>query len=278
MSQSLAVERQGPIGLITMNRPERHNAFDDALILELTETLRSMEAEESVRIVVLSGSGKSFSAGADLAWMKRMSGFSKDENQRDAMGLAALMRTLAHLRKPTIARVQGAAYGGGVGLVACCDVAVASQDATFALSEGRLGLVPAVISPYVIAAIGERAARRYFVTAERFDAAEAWRLGLVHEITANDDELDDKIGAIADAMLECGPVAQREAKDLIRAVAGKPIHSELLQDTAERIARIRSSPEGREGVAAFLEKRRASWRPPEPEIAAEAPPEPPPRI
>ena len=278
MSTSLAIERQGPIGLITMNRPERHNAFDDVLIQELTEALRSMEAEESVRLVVLSGAGKSFSAGADLDWMKRMSGFSRDDNQRDAMGLAALMRTLAHLRKPTIARVHGAAYGGGVGLVACCDVAVASQDATFSLSEARLGLVPAVISPYVIAAIGERAARRYFVTAERFDAAEAWRLGLVHEITSSDDALDEKIGAFADAMLECGPVAQREAKELIRAVAGKPIHSELLQDTAERIARIRSSPEGREGVAAFLEKRRASWRPPEPGAAVEVPPEPPPGL
>ena len=276
MSESLAVERQGPVGLITLNRPERHNAFDDAMILDLTEALRSMEAEESVRLVVLSGAGKSFSAGADLAWMKRMAGFTKDESQRDAMGLAALMRTLAHLRKPTIARVHGAAYGGGVGLVACCDVAVASQLATFSLSEARLGLVPAVISPYVIAAIGERAARRFFVTAERFDAAEAWRLGLVHEVTSTEEALDEKIGQIADAMLECGPVAQREAKELIRAVAGKPIHSELLQDTAERIARIRSSPEGREGIAAFLEKRRASWRPPEPEAAVEAPPEPPP--
>lgn len=278
MSDSLAIERHGPIGLVTMNRPERHNAFDDVLIQELTETLRSMEAEESVRLVVLSGAGKSFSAGADLAWMKRMAGFSKDENQRDAMGLAALMRTLAHLRKPTIARVQGAAYGGGVGLVACCDVAVASQGATFALSEARLGLIPAVISPYVIAAIGERAARRFFITGERFDAAEAWRLGLLHEVTSSDDDLDEKIGAIADAMLECGPVAQREAKELIRAVAGKPIHSELLQDTAERIARIRSSPEGREGIAAFLEKRRASWRPPPPEVTVEVPPEPPPGL
>jgi methylglutaconyl-CoA hydratase len=206
-----------------------------------------------------------------------MAAFGKDENQRDAMALGALMRTLAHLRKPTIARVHGAAYGGGVGLVACCDVAVATHDATFALSEAKLGLVPAVISPYVIAAIGERAARRYFLSAERMDAAEAWRLGLVHELAASPDELDEKIGYIADAMLECGPVAQREAKELIRAVAGKPVHSELIQDTAERIARIRSSPEAREGVAAFLEKRRAAWLPPEPEAPPpedDAPPPP----
>jgi methylglutaconyl-CoA hydratase len=271
MTTALAIEHQGPIGLVTMNRAERHNAFDDALISELTEALRSMEADDSVRLVVLSGAGKSFSAGADLHWMKRMAGFSKDENQRDAMTLAALMRTLANLRKPTIARVHGAAYGGGVGLVACCDVAVGSQNATFSLSEARLGLIPAVISPYVIAAIGERAARRYFLTGERFDGAQAWRLGLLHEVAATDGEMDDKIGEICDAMLDCGPVAQREAKDLIRAVAGKPLHSELIQDTADRIARIRSSPEGREGVAAFLEKRRASWVPPAPEVVSDDP-------
>jgi methylglutaconyl-CoA hydratase len=276
MSESLAIERQGPIGLVTMNRPERHNAFDDVLIRELTEGLRSMEAEEGIRVIVLSAAGRSFSAGADLNWMRRMAGFSKEENQRDAMGLAALMRTLAHLRKPTIARVQGAAYGGGVGLVAGCDIAVALQDANFSFSEGKLGLIPAVISPYVVAAIGERAARRYFLTAERFDAAEAWRLGLVHELATSEGELDEKIGHIVDALLACGPSAQPEAKELIRAVSGRPVTSELIQDTAERIARLRASPEGREGVGAFLEKRRASWIPPDPEVAP--PPEPPPEI
>ena len=269
---SLAIETQGPVGLITLNRPERHNAFDDALIGELTEAFRSMEAEDGIRLVVLSGSGKSFSAGADLNWMKRMAGFSLDENRRDAMGLAALMRTIAHFRKPTIARVHGAAYGGGVGLVACCDIAVASQGATFSLSEAKLGLIPAVISPYVVAAIGERAARRYFLTAERFDAAEAWRLGLVHEITSTEAALDEKLGEIVDALLLCSPAAQMEAKVLIRAVAGRQVTSELLQDTAERIAKMRASPEGREGVAAFLEKRRASWVPPEPQ-PGEVPPE-----
>ena len=273
MSNSLAVERQGPIGLLTLNRPERHNAFDDVMIGELTEALRSMEAEDGIRVVVLSGAGKSFSAGADLNWMRRMAGYSKDENQRDAMGLAALMRTLAHLRKPTVARVHGAAYGGGVGLVACCDVAIASNAASFALSEARLGLVPAVISPYVVSAIGERAARRYFLTGERFEAAEAYRLGLVHDLGSGEGELDEKVGQVVDAILGCGPVAQREAKELIRAVAQRPVTSELIQDTAERIARIRSSPEGREGVAAFLEKRRASWLPPEPDpMIIEEPP------
>ena len=275
-ASSLSIARQGPLGLVTMNRPERHNAFDDELIAAITEALRSMEAEDGVRVVILSGAGKSFSAGADLNWMKRMAGFSVDQNRRDAMGLAALMRTLAHLRKPTIARVQGAAYGGGVGLVACCDVAVASHAATFALTEAKLGLVPAVISPYVVAAIGERAASRYFLTAERFDAHEALRLGLVHELAGSEGDLDEKVGRVADAMLACGPVAQREAKDLIRAVSKKPVTSELIQDTAERIAKIRSSPEGREGVAAFLEKRRASWVPPEPEPPV--PPERPPDV
>ena len=276
MTSSLAVERQGPIGLITMNRPERHNAFDDALIAELTEALRSMEAEDGIRVVVLAAAGRSFSAGADLNWMKRMAGFSMDENRRDAMELGALMRTLAHLRKPTVARVQGSAYGGGVGLVACCDIAIATQGAKFALSEAKLGLVPSVISPYVVAAIGERAARRFFLTAKAMDAAEAWRLGLVHELAPGEGELDEKVGLIVDGLLACGPIAQREAKGLVRAVAGRPITSELIQDTAERIARLRSSPEGREGIAAFLEKRRPSWVPPDPEPVV--PPEPLPGI
>ena len=268
---NLAIERQGPVGLVTMNRPERHNAFDDALIAELTEAFRSMEAEDSVRLVVLSGAGKSFSAGADLNWMKRMAGFSLDENRRDAMGLAALMRTIAHFRKPTVARVHGAAYGGGVGLVACCDIAIAAQAATFSLSEAKLGLIPAVVSPYVVAAIGERHSRRYFLTSERFDAAEAYRIGLVHDLAASEADLDEKIGEIVDALLLCGPVAQMEAKALIRAVAGRPVTSELIQDTAERIAKVRASPEGREGVTAFLDKRKPSWIPPDPE--PEVPPE-----
>jgi methylglutaconyl-CoA hydratase len=276
MTTALAIEHQGPLGLITLNRPERHNAFDDALIVELTEALRTMEADESVRIVVLAGAGASFCAGADLHWMKRMAGYSKDENLRDAMQMAALMRTLNHLRKPTIARVHGPAYGGGVGLVACCDIAIGSHAATFALSEVKLGLIPAVISPYVVAAIGERYARRYFMTGERFDAGEAWRLGLIHDVAPDDNEMDGRLNDIVDAMLACGPVAQRESKELIRAVAGRAITSELIQDTAERIARLRASPEGRDGVAAFLEKRRASWVPaPEPEPPSPNLPPPP---
>jgi len=272
MTTSLAIDHQGPIGIITLNRAERHNAFDDTLIAELTDTLRSMEADANVRVVVLSAAGASFSAGADLHWMKRMAGFSREDNVRDAMGLGALMRTLAHLAKPTIARVQGAAYGGGVGLVACCDIAVALQSATFSFSEAKLGLIPAVISPYVIAAIGERASRRYFLTAERFEASEAWRLGLVHDIATSPEQLDEKIGDIVEALLACGPSAQREAKELIRAVAHRPVMSDVIQDTAERIAKVRASPEGREGVAAFLEKRKPGWIPPPPP-PADTPPD-----
>jgi methylglutaconyl-CoA hydratase len=273
---ALAIERQGPLGLVTLNRADRHNAFDDVLIAELTEALQALEAEDGIRVVILAAAGRSFSAGADLNWMKRMAAYSMEDNRRDALALGTLMRTLAQLAKPTIARVQGAAYGGGVGLVACCDIAVATQDATFSFSEVKLGLVPAVISPYAIAAIGERAARRYFLTGERFEAAEAWRLGLVHELCRDADDMDEKIGTIVDALLACGPVAQREAKDLVRAVAGRPVTAELIEETAGRIARIRSSPEGREGVGAFLEKRRAAWIAPEPEPTI--PPETPPGI
>lgn len=261
MTANLAIERQGPVGRVILNRPERHNAFDDALIGELTQALRSIEADESVRVVQLESTGKSFSAGADLEWMRRMASAPKEANRDDAMALAALMRTLAELRKPTIARVQGAAYGGGVGLVACCDIAVASVNAKFALSEAKLGLIPAVIAPYVVAAVGPRAARRYFLTGEAFDASEAWRLGLVHELAEDEAGLDGKIGCLVEALLACGPMAQVECKALIRAVSGRPVTLELIQDTAERIAKVRSSPEGMEGVAAFLEKRKAAWVP-----------------
>ena len=182
----------GRVGIITLNNPEKHNAFDDALIADLTGELKSFDENGDVRVVVLSAAGKSFSAGGDLNWMKRTAGYSAEENLRDATALAELMRTLHGLSKPTIARVQGAAYGGGVGLVACCDIAVGTLGAMFCLSEAKLGLIPAVISPYVVAAIGQRAAHRYFLTAERFDAAEAFRLGLLHELAPDDDAMDDK--------------------------------------------------------------------------------------
>lgn len=252
------IDEQG-IATLTMNRPELHNAFDDLLIEELAAALKRLEANSRVRVVMLTGSGRSFSAGADLNWMRRMADYTRDENLRDALGLGGLMQTLNELTKPTIALVQGAAYGGGVGLVACCDMAIASSRATFCLSEVKLGLIPAVISPYVIAAIGPRACRRYFLTAEPFTAAEAQRLGLVHEVVSDDAALLARGRELAEPLLKNGPQAMAEAKRLISAVVGRPVDQELIADTAARIADRRSSTEGREGLSAFMDKRTPSW-------------------
>ena len=255
----LILEIDGPLGIVTLNNPEKHNAFDCVLIADLTAAFASLDANADVRVVILSAAGKSFSAGADLNWMKRMAGYSQKDNLRDATALGKLMSTLHGLSKPTIARVQGAAYGGGVGLVACCDIAVGTLNASFSLSETKLGLIPAVISPYVIAAIGARAAHRYFLTAERFEAAEAFRLGLLHELASDDLAMDDKLNDIVAALLRCGPDAIDEAKQLIAAVADRPIDAAVIADTAQRIAHVRASREGKEGVSAFLEKRTANW-------------------
>jgi methylglutaconyl-CoA hydratase len=246
------------VATLTLNRPEVHNAFDDHLIAELSHKLRELDHQASVRVVVLAAAGKSFSAGADLNWMKRMARYSEAENLRDAVALASLMRTLNQMVKPTIARVQGPAYGGGVGLVACCDIAIAGRAASFALSEVRLGLIPAVISPYVIAAIGAHNARRYFLTAERFDANAALRIGLVQEVV-DDAALDAAVERTVSELLKGGPKAIGAAKDLIAHVAGRPIDQHLAEETAARIARIRVTPEGREGIEAFLDKRPPDW-------------------
>jgi methylglutaconyl-CoA hydratase len=258
--ETLEVAIRGDVATVTLARPDVHNAFNETLIADLAAALRALDADSAVRAVVLAGSGRSFCAGADLNWMKRMAGYGHAENVADAMALAAMLHTLATLAKPTIARVHGAAFGGGVGLVAACDIALAAHGATFSLSEARLGLIPATISPYVIEAIGARAARRYFLTAERFDAAEALRIGLVHETVAA-DALDARIAALLDALRAAGPQAQAAAKALIRAVAHRPIDAAVIADTAERIASARASAEGREGVAAFLGKRRPAWLP-----------------
>jgi len=247
------------IATLLMNRPELHNAFDDVLIADLTAELKQLEADPQVRVVCLAGSGKSFSAGADLNWMRRMAGYTREQNLADARGLAELMQTLDSLAKPTIALVQGPAYGGGVGLVACCDMVLAVERASFCLSEVRLGLIPAVISPYVIAAIGARACRRYFQSAETFDAQEACRLGLVHEVLADAEALQLRGKLLAEQLLKNGPNAMVEAKRLIAAVAGQPKSPALIADTAGRIADQRASAEGREGLAAFLEKRAPEW-------------------
>jgi methylglutaconyl-CoA hydratase len=257
---TLTVDVREAVALVALARPDLHNAFDETLIAELTRALQALDADAAVRAVVILGQGRSFCAGADLNWMKRMAGYGRAENLADANALAAMLKTLNLLSKPTIARVHGSVFGGGVGLVACCDIAFAAHDATFSLSETKLGLVPATIGPYVVEAIGARQARRYFLSAERFTAAEAFRIGLVHDLCPL-DELDGRINELLGALLLAGPQAQTEAKALIRAVAGRPIDDAVIADTAARIARVRASPQGREGVAAFLEKRAPAWVP-----------------
>jgi methylglutaconyl-CoA hydratase len=246
------------VATLTLNRPELHNAFDDRLIAELTRELHALRTDSQVRVMVLAATGKSFSAGADLNWMQRMAEYSWEQNLADAQALAELLRTLNTLPKPTLVKVQGPAYGGGVGLVACCDIAIAVATASFSLSEVKLGLIPAVISPYVVSAIGERQARRYFLTGERFSAVEAQRIGLVHEVVAPEG-LDNAVAERLEALASSGPAAMVAAKELIHAVSRGPVDTALIEDTARRIANIRTSAEGREGLAAFLNKRRPAW-------------------
>lgn len=248
------------VAMLTFNRPEKHNAFDDALIAELTAKLMQLNNDKNVRIVILTGAGKSFSAGADLNWMRSMAKFSEAENIEDALKLAELMDILNTLRKPAIARVNGAVYGGGVGLVACCDIAIAADTAKFALSEVRLGLVPSAISPYVIAAIGEHQARRYFLTAEAISSQQARNIGLVHEVVSG-DKLDEAVGKVVDLLLKAGPNALTACKALIaeNAAASVSARRALKQKTAQLIAQLRVSEEGQEGLSAFLEKRPPEW-------------------
>ncbi|HXD36859.1 MAG TPA: enoyl-CoA hydratase-related protein [Rhodanobacter sp.] len=260
MTDSILNQRRGAVAWLSLNRPQIHNAFDDALIAALTEALLQAEADPAVRAVVLSGNGSCFSAGADLNWMRGMAGASEQENRDDSLRLARLMRTLQFLSKPTLARVNGAAYGGGVGLVACCDIAIGVDSAKFALSEVKLGLVPAVISPYVVAAIGLREARRLFVSGEVFDAAEARRIGLLHAVVAP-DALDEAVERQLHFLAKAGPLAQREAKQLALRIGGTdPAQAERIDiENAALIARLRVSPEGQHGLGAFLDKRAPAW-------------------
>jgi methylglutaconyl-CoA hydratase len=263
----LLTARRGAVGVITLNRPEIRNAFDDALIASLIRALQEMEADPQVRTVLLAGNGPAFCAGADLNWMKRMTGYGYHQNLADAGALAEMLKALDRLSKPTIARVHGPAFAGGVGLVAACDIAIgASPGAEFCLTEVRIGLSPATISPYVVRAMGERAARRYFLSGERFDAAEAHRLGLLSAV-APPEGLDAAVEAMLAQLAAGGPQAHAKIKDLIASVArGGPVSDALVADTAKRIAEIRVSPEGREGIASFLEKRKPAWA-----VSAEAP-------
>ncbi len=247
------------VATLTLNRPEVHNAFDDNVINSLIQHLEAVAENPDVRVLLLRSEGKNFSAGADLNWMRRMAKNSHQENLVDARGLGRLMQCLNELPKPTIALVQGAAYGGAVGLAACCDMVVATEASQFCLSEVRIGLVPAVISPYVVRAIGERQSRRYFLTAEAFSARQAQAWGLVHEVVETNAQLDDAKEVLVNKLLNNSPRAIEAAKDLIYAVSSKPIGSEVIEETASRIADIRVSAEGQEGLSAFLEKRKPSW-------------------
>ncbi|WP_196138001.1 enoyl-CoA hydratase/isomerase family protein [Aliikangiella sp. G2MR2-5] len=257
---NLLVEKNSNgIATITMNRAELHNAFDDKLIAELVKTIQKVDSDKEIRVIVLAAKGKSFSAGADLNWMKKMAGYSWEQNYQDSLQLASLMQTLHDCSKTTVALVQGAAFGGGVGLVACCDIALASEKAQFCLSEVKLGLIPAVISPYVVKAIGERNAKRYFATAERFNAEEAKHMGLIHTIYSLED-FEQKCQSFLSGLIANGPNAVYQAKKLINFVHNQPINEDLIRETAQRIADIRASQEGREGITAFLEKRPANWK------------------
>ena len=258
MYQTLEIEIAHRVATIWMNRPDVHNAFDDILITELTQACHALDANDDVRVVVLAGRGKSFSAGADLNWMKRAANNGTEDNLTDARALANMLRALAEMKKPTIARVQGAALGGGTGLTAACDIAVASTKAVFATSEVKFGIIPSAISPYVIRAIGARHAYRYFQSAERLSAQRAYEIGLLHEVV-EPEALDAKVQEIVDALVQGGPKAQAAAKDLIRAVANQPINDAVVEGTAQRIAHLRATPEAKDGIAAFLDKRTPGW-------------------
>lgn len=247
------------VATVTLRRPDIHNAFDDVLIERLRRELQGLANDPVVRVVVLAADGKSFSAGADLNWMKRMSGYERAENIEDAKNLGKLMSTLHRMPQPTVAIVQGPAYGGGVGLVAACDIAIASDAASFCLSEVRLGLIPAVIGPYVVAAIGEREAMRYMLTAEKFSANEAQRIGLVHDVVPA-DKMKDRRNEVINDLLKGGPKALSEVKNLISYITKSATQDEkVVRDTAGHIARVRATDEGQEGVSAFLEKRKPGW-------------------
>jgi methylglutaconyl-CoA hydratase len=257
--ETLTVEFAGQIATVTLNRPDVRNAFNETMIAEVTSAFTALNDRDDVRAVVLAANGKAFCAGADLNWMKKMAGYSDDENRADAMLLANMLQSVYRCNKPVIARVNGDAYAGGMGLIAACDIVVAVQSARFCLSEARLGLIPATIAPYVIRALGEQASRRYFVTAEAFDCATALRLGFVSE-AVEAGQLDATVAQIADTLCANGPQAVRACKQLVQDIAGHELNDAMIEDTAARIARTRAGAEGREGVASFLEKRTPGWR------------------
>ena len=258
MTQALTLQVDGAVATITLTQPDIRNAFSDEVIAEITAAFRTAGERPDVRAIVLAAQGPAFCAGANLNWMRRMADYTREENIQDAGLLAEMLRVIYECPKPTIARVQGDVYAGGVGLVACCDIAISADTVHYCLSETKIGLIPATISPYVIRAMGARAAHRYFLTAERFNAAEALRIGFVHEVVAH-DQLDAKVGEVLKALLGASPNAVQAAKKLVQDVAEREINAELIAKTVEGIADIRSSEEGREGVQAFLAKRKPVW-------------------
>ncbi|AOV04369.1 MULTISPECIES: enoyl-CoA hydratase/isomerase family protein [Delftia] len=255
---ALTLEFQGPLATITLTQPEVRNAFSDEVIADITHAFHAVGKRSDVRAVVLAAEGPAFCAGANLNWMRRMADYSRDENREDAGLLAEMLRVIYECPQPTIARVQGDVYAGGMGLVAACDMAVAAEGAGFCLSEVKIGLIPATISPYVIRAMGARAAHRYFLTGERFDAAEALRIGFVHRVVAA-DELDNAVDGLLKHLVSAGPAAARACKRLVIEVAEREINEQLIAATVESIADIRASAEGKEGVQAFLQKRKPAW-------------------
>ncbi len=255
---TLDIQRRGPVARVFLNRPEVRNAFDSAVIAELTATFRALAVDGGIRAIVIGGHGKAFCAGGDLNWMRAMAGYSWEENRADAQALADMLWTIYRCPQPVIGRIHGDCYAGGVGLAAVCDMLVAADGAGFCLSEARLGLLPATIGPYVLRAIGEQAARRYFATAERFSAAEAHRIGFVQTLCAA-DEIDAQVDALLAALLTNGPRAVIASKRLVQDLSGQPLSEEWRADTARRIADIRASDEGREGITAFLQKRPPAW-------------------
>ena len=258
MFETLNFQIESQLATVTLNRPDVRNAFNETTIAEITQVFQQLDADTSVRAVVLAANGPAFCAGADLNWMKKMADYTHAENLADAGQLAAMLAAIYHCGKPVVAKVQGDCYAGGMGLVAACDIAVSVDSANYCLSEVKLGLIPATISPYVIKAMGESAARRYFITAERFAASEAQRIGFVHEVV-NAEALDSKVAEIVKALVSNSPNAVKQAKKLVQDVASREITPELVAATVEGIAQIRASEEGREGVRSFLEQRKPSW-------------------
>lgn len=261
MTTPLQISRDGPVARVFLNRPEVRNAFNDGVVAELARAFAGFAADDTLRAVVLGGHGKAFCAGADLGWMRAMADYTWEQNRADAQGLADMLHAIWSCPVPVVGRVHGDCYAGGVGLAAVCDVLVAAEGVQFCLSEAKLGLLPATIGPYVVRALGEQASRRYFITAERFDAARAHALGFVHELVPA-EALDAKVDEIVAALVANGPAAVRACKRLVQDVAHRPVDAELRAETARRIADIRASAEGREGVQAFLNKREPAWRAP----------------